>query len=161
MRCCCSNLGSFLTQYWKAYDIFQENPLSLHKESCWLLKYYFILCVFISIFESQLLLHLTKLLVNDGVNSFWSITAVTLDVFLESKMRNWLVRNYRSEVTKNGKKIFMCPFAQVHELAQSHCSDFREGTLFLWFHIYYAYLASVRSELSVRPNSLMNIYVYT
>ena len=131
MRCCCSNLRVFLTQHWKAYDIFQENPLSPHKETCCLLKYYFIPYVFISIFESQLFLYLTKLLVNDGVSSFQSIITVTLDVFLKNKMRNWLMRNYRGEVTKNGKKIFMCSFAQVHELAQSHCSDTREGTLFL------------------------------
>ena len=49
--------------------------------------------------------------------------------------------------------------AQVHELPQSHCGDNREGTLFAWFHIYYAHLASVRFEHSVCHGSLMTIYI--
>ena len=33
---------------------------------------------------------------------------------------------------------------QLHELLQSHCGDNRESTLFLWLHIHYAHLASVK-----------------
>ena len=53
--------------------------------------------------------------------------------------------------------------AQVHELPQSHCGNNREGTLFLWLHIYYACLASVRFEhcLSwVTYDQLCNIYIH-
>ena len=45
--------------------------------------------------------------------------------------------------------------AQVHELPQSYCGDNREGTLFPWFHIYYAHLASVRFEQFVWRGSVM------
>ena len=45
--------------------------------------------------------------------------------------------------------------AQVLELPQSHCGDNPEGTFFSWLHIYYAHLASVRSEHSVFRGSLM------
>ena len=53
---------------------------------------------------------------------------------------------------------------QVHELRQSHCGDNRDATLFSWLHIYYAHLASMRSEqslrLSVVDHSLMTTYIY-
>ena len=52
--------------------------------------------------------------------------------------------------------------AQVHELPQSHCGgDNRESTLFLWLHINYAHLTSVRSEhLCVVDHLLPLIYIY-
>ena len=49
--------------------------------------------------------------------------------------------------------------AQVHELAQSHCGDNQEGTLYSWLHIYYTHLASVRFEPSVCHRSLMTTYI--
>ena len=48
---------------------------------------------------------------------------------------------------------------QVHELPESHCGDNREGTLFLWLHIYYAHFVSVRFEYSVCHGLLMTIYI--
>ena len=45
--------------------------------------------------------------------------------------------------------------AQVHEFPQSYCGDNREGTFFLWLHIYYPNLASVRFEHSVCRGSLL------
>ena len=51
--------------------------------------------------------------------------------------------------------------AQVHELPQSHCGDNWEGTLFLWLHINYTHLASVRFEHSVCRESLMTTYWIT
>ena len=48
---------------------------------------------------------------------------------------------------------------QVHDLAQSHCGDNREGTLFSWLHRYYPHLASVRFEHSVYRGSLMTTYI--
>ena len=53
-----------------------------------------------------------------------------------------------------------CPSAQVHELLRSHCGDNREGTLFLWLHIYYAHPAFVRFEYSVCRGSLMITYIH-
>ena len=43
---------------------------------------------------------------------------------------------------------------QLLHLAQSHCGDNWEGTLFSWLHIYCTHLASVRFEHSVCPGSL-------
>ena len=37
-------------------------------------------------------------------------------------------------------------YAKMHQLPQSHCGDNGKDTLFSWFHICYAHLASVRSE---------------
>ena len=50
--------------------------------------------------------------------------------------------------------------AQVHEFPQNHCSENREGTLFLWLHIYYAHLAFVRFEHFGCRGSLMTTYIY-
>ena len=49
----------------------------------------------------------------------------------------------------------------VHELLQSHCDNNREGKLFSWLHIYYAYLASVRFEHSVSWITYDHKYIYT
>ena len=46
-------------------------------------------------------------------------------------------------------------YNQVLGLPQRHCGDDQVGTLFSWLHIYYAHLASERSEHSVRHGSLI------
>ena len=47
--------------------------------------------------------------------------------------------------------------AQVHEFPHNHCSENREGTLFLWLHIYYAHLAFVTFEHFGCRGSLMSL----
>ena len=50
--------------------------------------------------------------------------------------------------------------AQAPELSQNYCGDNREGAIFSWLHIYYANIASVRSEHSVCHESLIITYMY-
>ena len=53
-----------------------------------------------------------------------------------------------------------CPSAKVHELPQGHCGDNREGTLFLWLHIYYGHLTFVRFEYFVSWITYDHLYSF-